>query len=170
MVYRMTFKVDGGCRNNGLDNAYGAAACCLMQPGGRGDYQYRTECLPNHTEPTNQRAELLAIILALEWALDRYEQLDGTPYMMVSISSDSRYALDCLTNWKNTWIDNGWVNSRGDEVANRDLIEEALDLGDEVCDLGELEYCWIPRSWNQEADWCCNEAMDEMWNGVESDW
>ncbi|RYP47536.1 hypothetical protein DL768_006413 [Monosporascus sp. mg162] len=114
-----------------------------------------------HT-PTNQRAEITAIILALEWALEKYQELDSDPYLVVKIHSDSRYAIGCMTQWIYKWANNGWVNSSGYDVANRDLIQRASELDDEVKELGEVEYIWIPREENTTADELCNEALDEQ--------
>ncbi|KAI1194869.1 ribonuclease H-like domain-containing protein [Nemania serpens] len=161
MVYVMEFYVDGGCRGNGQAWSIGAAACCLTKSHNRG-YRYRTTSLPRHPTPTNQRAEIAAIIMALEWALEKYDELDSYPDLDVRIHTDSRYAVGCMDNWIYKWVRNGWVNSAGNEVANRDLIEEASDLDDKVKDLGAVRYIWVPRSENEDADRHCNEELDEM--------
>lgn len=66
---------------------------------------------------TNQRAELTAILRALE-AIPRNRD--------VSIITDSRYAIDCVTNWYINWRKNGWKNSAGKTVENKDLVENIL--------------------------------------------
>ncbi|KAI8952799.1 ribonuclease H-like domain-containing protein [Xylaria longipes] len=161
MVYVMEFYVDGGCRGNGYPGSIGAAACCLMQRGNR-LHSHRSIPLPQDPTPTNQRAEITAIILALEWALERYNELDTYPNLNVRIHSDSRYAIGCMDTWIYRWVKNGWLNSSGNEVANRDLIERASDLDDEVNELGSVSYIWVPRSDNQLADQLCNEELDEQ--------
>ena len=45
---------------------------------------------------------------------------------------------------------------------NRDLIEQACDLQDEVKAEGSVTYIWVPRSENQVADDAVNEALDEL--------
>ncbi|ETS75619.1 hypothetical protein PFICI_12563 [Pestalotiopsis fici W106-1] len=174
MPYKMVFRVDGGCRGNGRPGAIGAAAAVLDTSSGRG-YRYMTKELPDYPTPTNQRAELTAIIMALEWALDRYQELNTSPHCFIDIYSDSRYAVDCMNIWTCTWYKNGWVNSRGFEVANRDLLEEAVDLELRVRDeLGDLEFHWVPREDNALADKHCNEALDEKArydsSSSDSDW
>lgn len=163
MVYRMVFNVDGGCRFNGYDNAYGAAACCLMPRRSRRGYYYKTKRLPrgSHPRPTNQRAELLALVLALEWARDRNDELDGCPQLAVEIRTDSKYAHSCLTEWIFKWQDNGWTNARGTQVANRDLLLRAVELENWLLQRGTVNYYWIPRSENELADKHCNATMDE---------
>ncbi|KAI0444635.1 ribonuclease H-like domain-containing protein [Xylaria telfairii] len=161
MVYVMEFYVDGGCRGNGYQWATGAAACCLMRKGHR-FYSHKSVHLPRYPTPTNQRAEITAIILALQWALERFEELDLSPRLDVRIHSDSKYAIGCMTTWVYKWASNGWQNSSGYDVANRDLIEQASDLDDEVKRLGSVTYEWVPREDNQLADRLCNDELDEQ--------
>ena len=61
MVYTMIYKVDGGCRRNGYSDAIGAAAAVEMQRYRDGWKSWTTE-LPAYPTPTNQRAEITAII------------------------------------------------------------------------------------------------------------
>ena len=160
MVYIMKIYVDGGCRGNGQPGAIGAAAAVFEKRNG-GHYAW-TKSLPQYPPPTNQRAEITAIILALEQALEKYENLDTNPYLDVKIYSDSKYAIGCMTNWIYKWTRNGWINAAGNEVANRDLIQEASDLDDRLKEEGDVEYIWISREENQLADRLCNECMDEQ--------
>ncbi|KAI0149368.1 ribonuclease H-like domain-containing protein [Pestalotiopsis sp. NC0098] len=168
MPYKMVFHVDGGCRNNGYSNAYGAAAAVLENRRGDG-YWYKTQALPRglwHPTPTNQRAEITAIILALEWAIEKSRELDTDPYCITDIYSDSQYAVNCFSQWIARWSRNGWVNSRGVEVANSDLLQDAVPLHNEVFNLGELHYHWVPRHQNAHADRYCNQELDEQENYV----
>lgn len=160
MVYIMEIHVDGGCRGNGQPGAIGAAAAVFKKK--YGGYDAWTKSLPSYPPPTNQRAEITAIILALEQALERLKELDTNPYLDVKIYSDSRYAIGCMTNWIYKWARNGWINAAGNEVANRDLIQEASDLDDRLKEEGDVEYIWIPREENELADRLCNEDMDKQ--------
>ncbi|KAJ5378518.1 ribonuclease H-like domain-containing protein [Penicillium cosmopolitanum] len=160
MVYIMEIYADGGCRGNGQPTAIGAAAAVFKSK--YGNYRGWTRPLPSDPTPTNQRAEITAIIVALEQALKKYEELDGRPYLQVKIYSDSKYAVNCMTKWIYKWTRNGWINSRGREVANRDLLEEASDLDENLKEEGDVEYLWIPREENEIADRMCNEEMDNQ--------
>jgi ribonuclease HI len=141
MPYNMNIYVDGACRGNGQPGATGAAAA-VFQPK-YGKHTWFTRVLPHYPTPTNQRAEIMAIILALEEALNKYDELDGYPRLYTRIYSDSKYAVGCMTEWIYKWIQNDWTNSAGNEVANRGLIERASDLVIKVRDLGPVEYIWI---------------------------
>ncbi|KAG5361836.1 Ribonuclease H1 [Yarrowia sp. C11] len=71
---------------------------------------------------TNQRAELAAIKAAYQ----KIDSLNNGNYY--AIYTDSRYALDCVLLWSYNWERYGWTNSRGQPVANKDLIQDILDL------------------------------------------
>ena len=161
MVYIMEIYVDGGCRGNGRPGAIGAAAAVFKKRYGKTRGYTRT--LSSYPEEiTNQRAEIEAIILGQEMALQKYQELDSNPYLEINIHSDSKYAVGCMTEWIYKWCRNGWKNSAGYEVANRDLIERASDLDDKLKEEGDVKYIWIPREENDEADRLCNENMDQQ--------
>ena len=162
MVYKMVMFVDGGCRNNGFPGAFGACACHVVRKWGQNETI--AERLPAwmNPVPTSQRAELCAIILALKRAIEERGYLDGTPYKDITIHTDSRYAHGCMTQWCQKWRNNGFTNSSGYEVANRDLIERALELESDLLEHGNVHWEWIPRSDNTVVDEAVNDEMDEM--------
>ena len=82
--------------------------------------------------------------------------------MDVTILTDSRYAYGCMTEWCGKWQNNGFVNSLGGEVVNRDLIERALDLESDIRDHGIVRWEWIPRSENYVADGAASEELESM--------
>ncbi len=75
-----------------------------------------SESLPGLRQ-TNQRAELTAIFRALEIVPRNRD---------VTIVTDSRYAIDCVTSWYVNWRKNGWKTSTGKTVENKDLVESIL--------------------------------------------
>ena len=160
MVYIMEIYVDGGCRGNGKPGAIGAESAVFK--GGYGGHRTWIKHLPKTPRPTNQSAEIEAIILALEQALVKYGQLRSNPYLVVKIYSDSKYVIGCMTEWIYKWSTNGWLNASGKPVANQDLIAKAIELHDELRDEGSVEYIKIPRSENEEADGYCKQAMDKQ--------
>lgn len=163
MVREMVFRVDGACRGNGRPDAIGAAACCLYKnSSGTGEFRVRTGGLPPQPTPTNQRAELIAIILALKWAQERHKKRRRNATRNVTIHSDSDYAVKCMTQWIHRWQANGWKNANGLPVKNRDLIERASGLSDKLRNHGVVHFIWVPRDENHDADTCCNRALDEQ--------
>jgi len=68
---------------------------------------------------TNQRAELTAILRALQ-IVGIDENAD--------IRSDSQYAIRCVTEWAPGWEKKGWKTMEGTDVKNRDLVEAICTL------------------------------------------
>ncbi|KAJ0422236.1 ribonuclease H-like domain-containing protein [Aspergillus carlsbadensis] len=159
MVYIIDIYADGGCRGNGQPGAIGAAAIIFKKRKSRWRPKHSV-ALPRNPPPTNQRAELTAIILALEKALEQYDKMLTHPQFYVTIHVDSRYAIGCMTEWIYKWKRNGWVNAAGFTVVNKDLIMRASKLDAELKRLGSVSYVWVPREENWRADELCNENMD----------
>lgn len=67
----------------------------------------------NEVETTNNRMELLAAIKALE-SLDQKNS-------RINLYTDSHYVCKGITVWINGWRRNGWRNSSGEEVKNREM-------------------------------------------------
>ena len=61
---------------------------------------------------TNQIVELLGVFMVLR----DYPTLDLT------IQTDSAYVIGCCTSWKKAWQKNGYKNSKGQEVSNKNTI------------------------------------------------
>jgi len=67
-------------------------------------------------QTTNQRMELKA-------ALDAVESNPGP----IEIVSDSNYVVKCFNDrWYEGWLKRGWINSKKEPVANRDLWEPLI--------------------------------------------
>lgn len=74
----------------------------------RDDYQFDT---------TNQKMELTAAAEALE-----YIETIRKPGEEVVVYSDSAYLINCyMKEWYKIWMRNGWVNSKKEPVANKNL-------------------------------------------------
>lgn len=106
-----------------------------------------SETLPGPRQ-TNQRAELTAILRALEIVPKN---------LNVSIITDSRYGIDCVTIWYVNWRKNGWKTSAGKAVENKDLVENILLKIEEREALGvQTAFEWIKghnnNPGNVEAD------------------
>jgi ribonuclease HI len=109
-------------------------------------------------DTTNQRMELLAIRNALEYA-----RLNRHPNERVIIYSDSAYAINCYKQqWYNKWQINGWVNSKGEDVANQDLWIQIIPY---------FENFWYSFSkvkghsdnyWNNECDRFAQEVAQDL--------
>lgn len=67
-------------------------------------------------KPTNNRGELLAIIIALYIITSAFDDAD------IEIVSDSYYAINIGSDWMYTWIENGYIRE------NMDLVKILYDL------------------------------------------
>ncbi|KAJ2704204.1 hypothetical protein FB645_003438 [Coemansia sp. IMI 203386] len=106
---------DGASTRNGMENARAGVGVYF----GADDPRNVSEPLAGSRQ-TNQRAELTAVIRAVEQEPQR-----GAALM---IATDSMYSINCLTSWFSKWERNGWVGSQGKPVENADLIKTALRL------------------------------------------
>lgn len=66
---------------------------------------------------TNNKMELTAGIMALAYVRDL-----GGEYT-IDMHVDSQYVINGITKWVAGWEKNGWINSKKEEVLNRDLWE-----------------------------------------------
>ncbi|KAJ5443743.1 uncharacterized protein N7458_007615 [Penicillium daleae] len=99
---------------------------------------------------TNQRAELTAILRAIDIA-PRHRD--------VTIFTDSRYAIDCVTVWFVNWRRNNWMTKDSKPVENRDLIESILVKIEERNELKvKTLFQWI-KGHNRDPG---NEAADRL--------
>ncbi|KAJ8115004.1 hypothetical protein OPT61_g3243 [Boeremia exigua] len=102
------------------------------------------------SKQTNQRAELTAVARALDHVpIDRD----------VLICTDSYYAIRCITEWSPKWLKNGWKNSAGKDVENRDLVEPIISR---VCEReackAKTKFQWIKGHANDPG----NVAADQL--------
>lgn len=101
---------DGACSKNPGPGGWAA----VMKYG-----EHIKELSGGEPQTTNQRMEITAVVEALR-ALK--EPCD------VVVHSDSAYVVNCFKQkWYVNWRKNGWLNSKGDPVQNRDLWEALLE-------------------------------------------
>jgi ribonuclease HI len=102
------------------------------------------------TPQTNQRAELTAILRALQ-IVQRTQN--------VEIITDSNYSINCSTVWYKSWIKNGWMTSTKGVVLNKDLVVDIRRLIDSRDVAGATtEFTWIKGHDNDPG----NEAADKL--------
>lgn len=99
----VVINTDGSCLGNPGPGGWAA----ILQYG-----DHEKEISGGESDTTNNRMELLAVIMALE-ALKRP--------VSVAVVSDSTYMKDGITKWINGWKRNGWKTAAKKPVANQDL-------------------------------------------------
>lgn len=120
---------DGACPGNGTKSARASWAFAYWP----GDLDHvkappaTEEAAPlDPLKPqTNQRAELTALLKALEWAKHELITEDGAT---VTIYTDSVYAMKCTTEWGPKWKADGWTRSSGKPLENLDLVKPLVDI------------------------------------------
>lgn len=168
---------DGACKANGTSRAR-ASVGVYGTPGAWYNQGY---LLPSNVPQTNQSAEIYSAIAALDVARaiikDRWETLplpkDGHVYTPVLIVMDSSYVVRSMTEWIPMWRANGFLNARGEPVAN---MEALITLDKEVRRLFEghlviVRFWYVPRKYNKGADRMAGEALRgyEVNHGLDSD-
>jgi len=119
MKNKISIYTDGATRANGTSKARGGWGWCIVN-------EYDTIIQKGNggkKNTTNNRMELTAVLEGLRAA---YE-LDDIDNCYIDLYSDSAYFINCYTQkWYEKWLQNGWVNSSRQPVANRDLWEQII--------------------------------------------
>ncbi len=135
---------DGSSRGNPGPGGWGSIVATKERVVelGRGD---------KHT--TNNKMELMAAIKALSFVEDLGDAFT------IEVRADSSYVINGITKWVFGWQKNGWMNSKREEVANRELWET---LARTVADL-QLSGCKITWKYTQaHVGIPGNERADEI--------
>ena len=135
---------DGACRGNPGPGGWGALIridgeeCCLSGSA---------------AATTNNRMELMAAIGGLE-----YFSQPST----ISLTTDSQYVRQGITQWISGWKKNGWRTSNKQPVKNQDLWQSL----DALSETHSVSWFWVKghsgHVENERADQLANEAIDRM--------
>ncbi|GBF66105.1 ribonuclease H1 [Trichophyton mentagrophytes] len=148
--------VDGACSNNGTPYAQAGLGIYF---GSRSSFNISLAL--DIDEPTNQKAELMAAIGALQMARDICVNGSyGKPIVNVTIKSDSEYLVRAATEWIPKWETNGYTNAKGKPVVNGELFKWLdaciFDLNAE----GVAVHFWhVERAYNCHADRLAKQAV-----------
>ncbi len=111
MMKEVDIYTDGACSGN---PGPGGWAAVLIYG------EHMKELSGGHAHTTNQRMELTAAIEALKALKEPCK---------VKLYSDSAYMVNCFQQkWYEKWQQNGWKNSQGQPVENKDLWTQLLSL------------------------------------------
>ena len=135
---------DGACSGNPGPGGWGA----VLQFG-----DHERELHGGAPDTTNNRMELTAAIEALKALSEPCR---------VSLTTDSTYVKDGITQWLANWKRNGWKTAAKKPVKNQDLWQ-ALD---HESSRHEIDWCWVKghsgHPENERADRLANLGMDEV--------
>lgn len=97
---------------------------------------------------TNQRAELMAAIKALE--IVNYED-------DIKIITDSKYLKLAMTQWIFNWKKNGWKTSSGKTVKNKDLFKRLVELEELKKNKGgNVYWSWVKGHSTSQGNNCAD--------------
>jgi len=135
---------DGACSGNPGPGGWGA----VLQFG-----DHERELHGGAEDTTNNRMELTAAIEALKALSEPCR---------VSLTTDSTYVKDGITQWLTNWKRNGWRTAAKKPVKNQDLWQ-ALDR---EAARHEVDWRWVKghsgHPENERADRLANLGMDEV--------
>ena len=151
----ITVSTDGSALGNPNGPMGWAWADHTPHAGGTPGHEHEGDCdAGGASNGTNQIGELCAVLEALR-AHPGAEPL--------TIESDSQYAINCSTTWVRGWKKNGWKNSKGQPVKNRELIK-AIDH--EISQRpGPVKFVWVKGHNNNPG----NEKVDHLAHGYAGD-
>jgi ribonuclease HI len=119
---------DGACSKNGRKNSSAGIGVFFNAFDSRNVSEELTDSVKRFfkndevsSKPTNNKAELMAILRALYILQDELENKK-----LVKVYTDSMYSIRCLTTWYKNWEKNGWVNAKGKSVLNKEIIQTIL--------------------------------------------
>ncbi|KAK0466325.1 ribonuclease H-like domain-containing protein [Desarmillaria tabescens] len=155
---------DGACKGNGKTGAVAGVGVWW----GHNDPRNLAERCPG--KQTNNRAELIAIVRVLEQS-----QTETNP---LRIKTDSRYSINCVTQWLQKWVVNDFMTAKGTPVENAPLIRYLARLLERSDRLGRkinLEYVQghMGIEGNEAADRQANigatlpEVPERNWENLE---
>ena len=134
---------DGACRGNPGPGGWGALL--------RYDEQER-ELYGYQANATNNQMELMAAIRGLEALTQPCE---------VSLTADSKYVLQGMTEWMIGWKRKGWKSASGQPVKNQDLWQRL----DKAAQSHKIQWNWVRGHTghvdNERVDGLANRAIDE---------
>lgn len=127
---------DGACSGNPGAGGWGV----LFRYGDR-----EKELSGGAEQTTNNRMELTAVIMALK-------QLKEP--CAVTLCTDSRYVMDGVTKYLNSWQKNEWRKSNRKPVLNVDLWQELIPL----LDRHQIKWIWVHGHTGHPE----NERVDQL--------
>jgi ribonuclease HI len=153
--------VDGACPGNGPSNGI-AFNGIYFSPSPFNDHGH----LLVGTPQTNQHAEIYAAIKAMKKvtefvASDKAKNLHLVADHKLIVMTDSAYLVNSISKHIFTWVNNGFRNSRGIPVGNRQAFETLHSLIKVIEETGlEVQFRLVPRGKNQDADRLADWALD----------
>ena len=148
----LLIQADGACLKNGTDNASAGWAFVAAPPHPTDPRNTGIIAEKLEGEATSNRAEMMAVIVAL-----RARHWQGEGFHTIVFATDSQYVVKGCTEWARKWQAQGWSNKK-----NVDLWKEMIWNLDCCKSIGlDVKFWWILRQWNVKADAAARKAARE---------
>ena len=152
VISEVTIYTDGACSGNPGAGGYAAIL------------RYRTAervVSGGEVETTNNRMELLAVIVALEALKEP---------CAVTVTSDSKYVVDALTKgWLDSWISHGWRKADGKPALNAELWQRLVVQ----LNRHQVNFEWVKghagHPYNERCDSLAVAAIERIRAGIEGE-
>lgn len=156
-LQHVTVYTDGSSRGNPGPGGYGAVLL-YTDPAGQ---EHRKELSCGYAKTTNNRMELLAVIVALEALLRPCD---------VEVHSDSQYVVNAFKqHWVDGWLRKGWKTASKQPVKNVDLWKRLLAAKEQH----RVSWVWVKghagHELNERCDQLATEAADGLAGALQED-
>ena len=132
---------DGACKGNPGPGGWGALII---------ESNTKNEIFGGQANTTNNRMEILAVIMALKAINTKCE---------ITVFTDSTYVQKGISEWIGKWKINGWKTSNKKEVKNKDLWVQLDILNAQL----KINWVWVKghsgHSENDRADYLANQGV-----------
>lgn len=113
---------------------------------------HKREFSAGYKKTTNNRMELMAVIVGLEALIKPCD---------VQLYSDSKYVVDAFNqHWIDSWLKKGWKRGKNEPVKNVDLWKRLL----EAKKMHNVEFIWVKghdgHQQNERCDYLATSAAD----------
>lgn len=140
---------DGAARGN--PDGPGGYGAVLTYVDTKGEL-HEKELTQGYKKTTNNRMELMAVIVGLE-ALNRPCE--------VEVYSDSKYVVDAFNqHWIDGWIKKGWKRGKNEPVKNVDLWKRLLQAKEPHA----VTFIWVKghagHAYNERCDFLATSSAD----------
>lgn len=160
---------DGACSANGRKNAEAGIGIYFeedkisISEKFKTIFKYKFPHMGNE-KPTNNKAELLAILHAIDLIIHNMDQEEK----IIHIKTDSMYSINVLTKWYKTWEKNNWKTANNKNVLNVEIIQKILSYVKEYPK--KIKFSYVPAHKNKPSDeeseeyknWYGNMMADQL--------
>lgn len=146
----ITIYTDGSCHTQTCTGAWAAIII---------NAENKTILQGTETDTTHNRMELMAVIKAILFSVDKY------PDAILNIYTDSQYVVK-LNERKEKLLDKNFITKKGNVLPNADLLKQLIELVDKYPivfnKVKAHQKATETENLNREVDMICRKAMRDI--------